>query len=414
MARIKPFKAIYPRENYQEVFPIQAVKSSLFNSKKKINIDDNSYLNIILPTLRKSRISKKTLFQQVRRNYETFKESDVLKESSAPSIFVYEQLKDGMVLCRGIVTLTHIDDFTKKIIKKHEEIVEQRKKIFTKYLETVELQTEPVLISYSENSKLEILIEHEIKSKAILNFYDKNQVRHKVWQIDNVLKVSQFKDALLKNQSLYLVDGHHRIEATERNAKQKRKLDKDDRTGNEGYNFALSYLVPSSALKINEYVRLLKDLNGLTKDEFISKVSEIFNVTKKGETPYYPSQKFHISMYIDGEFYSLYIKKEDRSIPQGLGELDTYLLESLLLKPVLNLDSSNTDNLFYYKGDGNLNSSLKMKAKVDSGKFIVGFVALPVVFNDLKLIADLSLTMPPKSTYIKPKLLTGLLMYDMK
>ena len=412
MARIKPFKAIYPRENYQEVFPVQAVKSSVFNSNKKITIDDNSYLKIILPTLKKSRTSKKTLFQQVRTNYETFKESDVLKESSS-SIFVYEQLRDGIVLCRGIITLTHIDDFTKKVIKKHEEIVEQRKKVFTKYLETVEIQTEPVLISYSENSKLEILIDHEVKSKALLNFFDKNQIRHKVWQVDNALKVSQFKDALSKNQSLYLVDGHHRVEATEKNAKLKRKLDKD-RTGNEGYNFVLSYLVPSTALKINEYIRFVKHLNGLSKEEFISKVSENFNVTKKGDTPYYPSQKFHISMYIDGDFYSLYIKKEDRSIPEGLGELDTYLLESLLLKPLLSIDSSNTDNLFYYKGDGNISSSLKMKAKVDSGKFIVGFVALPIVFNDLKLISDLGLTMPPKSTYINPKLLTGMLMYDMK
>lgn len=412
MARIKPFKAIHPRENYQEVFPVQSAKSSVFNSKKKINIDDNSYLNIILPTLKKSRISKKTLFQQVRANYETFRESDVLKESSS-SIFVYEQSKDGIILCRGIVTLTHIDDFTKKVIKKHEEIVEQRKKIFTKYLETVEIQTEPVLISYSENSKLEILIDHEVKSKALLNFFDKNQIRHKVWQVDNALKVSQFKDALSKNQSLYLVDGHHRIEATEKNAKQKRKLDKE-RTGNEEYNFALSYLVPSTALKISEYIRLVKHLNGLTKEDFISKISEIFNVTKKGVTPYYPSQKFHISMYIDGDFYSLYIKKENRSIPEGLGELDTYLLENLLLKPVLAIDSSNTDSLFYYKGDGSISSSLKMKAKVDSGKFAVGFVALPVVFNDLKLIADLGLTMPPKSTYINPKLLTGMLMYDMK
>jgi len=412
MARIKTFKAVHPRELFQEEFPVSVI-NSFKNSKTKDNENSKSFLNIISPILKKSRVSKKILYGQVRDNYESAINNNILTED-APSIYVYEQTEASGRIYKGIIALTFIEDYSKNLIKKHEKIVDNRRKLFTKYLDTVKIQSEPILLTYFENAKLELLMEHEIRSRAMLNFTDLNQVKHRVWRVENALKISQFKDALKRNEMLYIADGHHRIDATEKNAKINRKIDKD-RTGNENYNFVMSYIVSSNSLKIQEYIRLVKDLNRLSKEEFLDKVSAVFNVNKKGSNLYYPSQKFHISMYLDGEFYSLYIKNENRSIPEGLGELDVYLLEKLLLKPILNIDSeSNNSRMTYLKGNGDLKSAQKMKRKIDSKKYVLGFTFLPISFNDLKLISDLKLTMPPKSTYIEPKLLTGMLIYDMK
>ncbi|MCB9202442.1 MAG: DUF1015 domain-containing protein [Flavobacteriales bacterium] len=411
MPRIKPFKGVYAKEEYHSNFAVSNIKVTTATLlKKKLKENPNTYLEILQPVLKKSRISKRKLYEEVRENYEEFKEKRILREDY-PSIYVYEQLQEG-ILCKGIIALTRTEDYKKGIIKKHEDINQNRKKIFSKYLNDVELQAEPVLLTYDGNSKLDLLIDHETKGKPFMSFV-RDGITHKLWSVENSLKISQFKDALNKNEELYIADGHHRFEASEKYAKDKKRVDSEP-TGNEPYNFVMSYIVPSQSLTFSEYLRLIKNLNGFSKDEFLQKVSEVFHVNKKGKTPYYPTQKYHFSMYLDGEFYSLYVKKEDRGNPEGLGELDSYLLEKLLLKPILEVDKQKEDNLYYSKGYGNVKSSEKMKGKVDSGGFKVAFTFLPVSFEQLKRISDLGLIMPTKSTCIEPKLLTGMLIYDTK
>jgi uncharacterized protein (DUF1015 family) len=278
----------------------------------------------------------------------------------------------------------------------------------------VNIQAEPVLLTYMANPKVEMLLNHEEKNVPILNYLDDSKVRHKVWRIDNRLKMQQFKEVLEQIDSFYIADGHHRIGSTALNAENMREKNKKH-TGAEHYNYVFSFLVSNQSIKIHDYNRILRDLNGLSEEEFLHRISENFLIHEKGETPYYPSQKFHISMYLGGKFYSLHVKHDLRKKQSELNDLDHFLLEEFILKDILGIeDAKTTDKITYVKGNSSVDGIHLLKEKVDSGDFKVGFGIYPVSFNDLRKVSDKNIKMPPKCTYIEPKLVTALVMYDMK
>ncbi|RQP09433.1 MAG: DUF1015 domain-containing protein, partial [Chryseobacterium sp.] len=299
-------------------------------------------------------------------------------------------------------------------IKKHESTLTEKKERLAQALEKVHVQAEPVLLTYPANPKIELLMNHEEKSVPVINFVCENGTRHKIWRIENRLKLAQFKEVLDQVDSFYIADGHHRIGSVALNARNRReKLKKH--TGLEPYNYIFSFIVSNQSIKIHDYNRLIRDLNGLTEQQFLDRLGEYFLIHEKGETPYYPSQKFHISLYMGGKFYSLHVKHDLRSKADALENLDYHLLEKLILKPVLGIDNVKlSKKLSYIRGTSTIDGIMAMKDQVDSGDFVAGFGLYPVSFNDFVQISDLQLKMPPKSTYIEPKLLTALVMYDMK
>ncbi len=172
----------------------------------------------------------------------------------------------------------------------------------------------------------------------------------------------------------------------------------------------MSYLIPESNLKIWEFNRLIKDLNGLSKEEFLIRLDAMFRIENRGQKLYRPSKKHHFSMYLDGEFYSLYLRKARYKFTDALTALDTQILYNTVLKPVLGIEDLRNDRRIEY-GYGKFNS-IKMKNLIDEGEFAVGFNLLPVTVEEMKNIADEGLKMPPKSTYIEPKLKSGLTIYE--
>jgi uncharacterized protein (DUF1015 family) len=172
----------------------------------------------------------------------------------------------------------------------------------------------------------------------------------------------------------------------------------------------MSYLIPESELLIHEYNRLVKDLNGLSKEAFLIEIDTMFRIENRGETLYKPSKKQHFSMYLDGEFYSLYLRKDNYTINNALDALDTQILFKTILQPILGInDMRNDKRLDYSHGKSDL---VNIKTKVDSGEFKVGFGLVPITINELKSIADENLIMPPKSTFIEPKLRSGVTIYE--
>lgn len=416
MPIFKPFHGIRPSEEYLDCFPsdsIDEISEDEFCKRAEV---DNSYAQMIRPYVvsKSKEIGRK--FRKVRVNFETLLEQKILEQDNS-AYYLYEQILPDKTVYRGLLGLVSIDDFLDGKIKKHESTITERKEKMASYLEKVNIQSEPVLLTYPSNPKVELFMNMEEKNIPIINYISKDDgTRHKIWKVDNRLKMKQIKEVLEQVEAFYIADGHHRMGAaaicTHNNRSKKRRR----RTGLEGDNFVYAYLVSKESIKIHDYNRLVRDINGLSDKEFLSKLEKSFLIHKKGEIPYYPSKKFHFSMYLNGIFYSLHLKHDIREMEHEVyHDFDHYLLEKYIFKEILEIDNAKTtDRVTYVKGSSNIDSIIELKEQVDSGMFKVAFGVYPVSFNDLVRISDQNIKMPPKCTLIEPKLKRGLMMYDLK
>ncbi|MCZ2082800.1 MULTISPECIES: DUF1015 domain-containing protein [unclassified Kaistella] len=413
MPIFKPFRGIRPSEDYVEIFPTHPLDNFSQEEINKKSQTDSSYIQMIKPyVVSKSKDIDRNL-RKIRTNFEELLDARKLVRDNS-SYYLYSQILPNKTVFRGLLGLVSVDDFKHGKIKKHESTLTQKKEKLSYYLDKVNVQAEPVLLTYMANPKVEMLMNHEEKNVPILNYVDDNGTRHKVWQIDNRLKMLQFKEVLEQIDSFYIADGHHRIGSTALNAENQKNKNKKH-NGTELYNYVFSYVVSNQSIKIHDYNRLLEDLNGLSEKEFIAAIEKNFLIHEKGDQPYYPSQKFHISMYLGGKFYSLHVKHELRKQQSSMNDLDHFLLEEFIIKDILGIsDPKTTEKITYIKGTSNVEGINRIKESVDSGQYKVGFGIHPVSFNDLLKVSNHKIIMPPKCTYIEPKLVTALIMFDMK
>ena len=210
-------------------------------------------------------------------------------------------------------------------------------------------------------------------------------------------------------KTVYIADGHHRSASSYLLYKDE-KAKNPNHNGSESYNFFMSFLIPESNLVIHEFNRLIKDLNGLSKEEFLIKLDGSYRIENRGVIPYSPSNPHHFSMYLDGEFYSLYLRKTAYEFKTALDQLDAQLLYKTILQPILNINDLRHDNrISYVNGQHEM---VTIKSSVDSGEFKVGFGMCASNVEQMKQISDEGLTMPPKSTYILPKLRSAITIYE--
>ncbi len=413
MPIFKPFRGVRPSEDFVDIFPTHPLDNYSQEEITKKSQVESSYIQMVKPyVVSKSKDVDRNL-RKIRTNFEELLDDRTLVQDNS-SYYLYQQILPNKSVFRGLLGLVSVEDFWNGKIKKHESTLTYRKEKLAYYLDKVNIQAEPALLTYMANPKVEMLMNHEEKNVPVLNYLDDNGTRHKIWKIDNRLKMLQFKEVLEQIDSFYIADGHHRIGSTALNAKNQKDKNKKH-TGTELYNYVFSFVVSNQSIKIHDYNRLLEDLNGLTEKEFIEKVGENFLIHEKGEEPYYPSQKFHISMYLGGKFYSLHVKHELRKQQSEMNDLDHLLLENYIIKDILGIDDpKTTEEITYIKGTSSIEGIKTIKESVDSGKFKVGFGIYPVSFNDLIKVSDNKTIMPPKCTYIEPKLVTALVMYDMK
>jgi len=413
MPLFKPFKGIRAKSEFIKDFatsPIEKLpKDELGKPAPEV-----SFLAMVKPLISdKAEENVDRNLHKVRSNFEEMLRNKSLSQDNS-CIYLYSQILPDKSFFRGLLGLTSAEDFIKGKIKKHETTLAKRKENYAYYLDKVELQTEPVLLTYPANSKLEVMMDYEEKSIPIINYTDKSGITHKVWKIDSRLTIKQFKDVFEEIDAFYIADGHHRIGSIAINAKNRKSKDKNF-IGTEPYNFVYSYVISNNSIKIHDYNRVLKDLNGLTKKEFLKKLEDYFIIHEKGDIPYYPTQKHHIGMYIDKKFYSLHIKHELRSKEEGLKSLDHYFLDQNVFKNILNISNTkHTGKIGFVSGNSTKEGLNKIIDLVDSNQYEIGFIIYPISYTDLIQTSDLGQKMPPKCTYIEPKLLTGLIMYDMK
>lgn len=413
MPVFRPFKGVRPVEDYVDKFPTHPLDNFSMEEISAKAQEDSSYIQMIKPALlSKSKDIDRNL-RKIRTNYEQLlQDRKLLQDPSA--YYLYEQIHPSKAVYRGLLGLTSVEDFWNGKIKRHESTIPQKKERLAHYLEKVNVQAEPVLLTYPANSKVELLMNHEEKNVPILNYDDEQGIKHKIWRIDNRLKMLQFKEVLESIDSFYIADGHHRIGSAALNAKHMRARNKRQ-TGNEAYNFVFSYIVSNQSIKIHDYNRVVRDLNGMKPAAFLKSLEKTFNIHEKGDTPYFPSQKYHISMYLEGKFYSLHVKHELRSQDIKVNFVDHHMVDELIFNDLLGIeDTDSSDRIAYVKGTSSIEGINRIKEIVDTTKFTVGFGIYPVSFNEMIKISDHKISMPPKCTYIQPKLVTALVMYDMK
>ena len=411
MATIKPFKAVRPT---QDKVAFVASRSYQEYSKKELKsiLSDNpfSFLHIISPGFEfDKKISGPERFKLVHDRYLEFLENNVLMKDADDSFYLYQIEKNDFKCC-GILCGTSVEDYKNDVIKKHESTIHRREELFANYLKTVEFNAEPVLMTYANADEIDEIILNETKNAPEYHFTDPYKTTHRLWQVSDKKIVKMLQEEFCKIDAFYIADGHHRS-ASSSLLSQISQENNPDHTGQEPYNFFMSYLIPESEIKIYEFNRMIQDLNGLTKEEFIIRLNTFYRIENKGHKLYRPTKKHHFSMYLGGESYLLSLKENLYEFTDVLSKLDTQILLKTILEPILGIvDPRNDKRIQYGYGKQNL---IEMKNKIDAGSFAVGFSIVPITIEEVKAISDAGLVMPPKSTYIEPKLRSGLTIYEL-
>ncbi len=406
MAKVIPFKAVRPTRDKVSLVASRSYQTYT-QAEREARLDYNpfSFLHILNPGYKYDKeITGSERFNLVRNRYLEFKEDKIFIQDKEASYYIYKIVnREGQVF-NGIIAATSTEDYENNIIKKHEDTIEYRESIFKDYLKTVGFNAEPVLLTYPDNPELAKLISNAQQQRAEFEFTTTYRDTHYLWIVNQLETIDYIQKAFESINTIYIADGHHRSASSS-------LLSKEMKTeNNERYNFFMSYLIPESDLRIYEFNRLIKGLNGLSKEEFLMQLDSRYRIENRGKALYQPTKKHHFSMYLDGEFYSLFLRKSNYIFNNALDALDTQILFKTILEPILGISDLRNDNrIDYYYGKNGL---LTIKRKIDDDEFTVGFGLVPISIDEMKAIADQGLTMPPKSTFIVPKLRSGITIYE--
>lgn len=412
MSKIIPFKAVRPTpdkvalvtcRNYDDYSPAELASWLDFNPYSFLHVINPAYVHSQKITLDKR-------FKGVAHKYQDFKNDGIFIEEEKAVFYLY-QIQTKTQSFTGIVAGTSIEEYKNNIIKKHEDTLQYRVELFKDYLHQTGFNTEPVLITYPDRAEINDWILQKKKSQPIYHFSTTNKEIHTLWQVDNEHEIFWLEKQFEQIPELYIADGHHRSASAEL------LYDEDKHLGNPNLNYFMSFLIAESNVKIYEFNRIIRDLNGHSKDDFLEKISDYFIIKPKQQELWKPQDKFEFGMYLDGNFYALFYKINDnnnfnnKNKSSILSNLDAQILYDKILHPILGIeDLRNDERIEYIPGK---QSILTLKELIDEGEFEVGFMLFPSDISEIKLLADNNLIMPPKSTYIEPKFRSGLLIYEL-
>ncbi len=410
MAIIKPFRAIRPM---RDKAALATSRSYDAYSKKEIkavlNFNPYSFLHIIKPGFTQNlKLTGEERFKLIRKKYLNFKKENIYCKDETPQYYLHEKTY-GNDIFWGIIAVAHVKDYQNNTIKKHEDTLKEREELFGNYLGITGFNAEPVLLTYPESKYLNAVYKKYKKKRSEYEFSTHTKRLHKFWIIDEPLDIEFIEEEFKKMNAVYIADGHHRT-ASSNFLANKRKKENPNHTGEENYNYFMTYLISDSNLKISSFNRFVKDLNGLSKEDFLERLSEYYRIENRGRKKYNPSKKHHFTMYMDKEYYSLYLKKTDYPINNALSDLDTHIIHKTILKPILGIEDLKTNSRI--KCLPEIHNPKQLKIEVDSKLYKVGFGLFPVSVNQLKAVVNENLRMPPKSTYIEPKLRSGLTIFE--
>lgn len=410
MINIRPFKGLRPRTDI--VDKVAAKPYDVLNSAEaKAEATNNpfSFLRISKPEINfENNIDQyaEEVYQKGKEVFTAFINENILQRDEKPCMYVYAQTMEGRTQT-GLVAGSSIDDYFNDKIKKHELTLIAKENDRIKHMKTKMAQPGMVFLTYKAVEEIDVIIEHYTSHQAAENdFVDSQNVRHQLWKIDNE-NIIQKLVTLFKEQvpASYIADGHHRSAASAKVGKQLRE-ENPNHTGNESYNYFLSCLFPSNQLQIQDYNRVVKDLNDLSEATLLEKIAQHFTIEKIGQTIYKPTQLHEFSMYVNGNWYKLNANKNTYNENDPIGVLDVTILSKYILDEILNIKDQRTDKRIDFVGG--IRGLGELQKRVDSGEMKIAFAFYPVSLDQLIAIADTGNIMPPKSTWFEPKLKSGL------
>ncbi|MDR1583384.1 MAG: DUF1015 family protein [Prevotellaceae bacterium] len=408
MIRLKPFKAVRPPKEY--VGEIAARPYDVLNSiEAKTEAGEKSLLHITKPEINFDPIANEYSGEVYAKGKECFRkwvENGWLVQDATEKYYIYAQTMDGRTQY-GLTACTNAEDYESGKIKKHELTRKDKEDDRIRHVDVQNANIEPVFLSYPDVDEMNKLVSSIVATQSVeYDFTSSDGFRHQLWVVDNPKHIERITEIFANVSALYIADGHHRTAAAAAVAKL-RRLQNPNHTGNEEYNWFMAVIFPESHLRIIDYNRLVKDLNGLSAEQFIDKLKENFTVEKKGSaTPYKPAFLHNFSMYIGGAWYSLTAKEGTYNDSDPVGGLDVTVLSSLALDKILDIKDLRTSKRIDFVGG--IRGLEVLSKRVDSGEMAVAFALYPVSMRQLINIADAGEIMPPKTTWFEPKLRSGL------
>ncbi len=408
MPRIKPFYAFRPVMGLQNSVVTRPLENySLGQARLMVSENPYSFLHLVNPELdnqylRGSR--QELIYKKINENLESFLEDDVICKDEKPSIYIYQVRHDG-ISQTGIWTLTNIDDYLEGNIKKHELTVERREKLLAEYLQQTGIDANPVLITYYPSPIVEQIIARYQATKPAVDFTYADGTQHLLWVINDPDDLNALVLAFGNISTVYIADGHHRIASMAKMAMQKRKLVSGGE--NMAYNYFTTAYFNTDQVKILSFNRLVKDLASLSVEQFLDEISVGFLI-EKTKSLVNPAKVHEFGMYIDKSWYKLVAKSHVYDEHNPVSVLDVSILQDCVLGPVLGITDPRTDARITFEGGKMPIEELQLQ--VDNGNYAVAFTLHATSVEQLIAVADVDGVMPPKSTWVEPKFLVGMLM----
>lgn len=412
MVKIKPFAALRPHRNI--VAEVASRPYDVLNSQEaKAEAGEKSLLHIIKPEIDFDPIideHSQQAYNKAVENFKIWQSNGWLVGESEEMYYIYAQTMEGRTQY-GIVLCANIDDYLSGKIKKHELTRKDKEEDRMIHVRIQDANLEPVFFAYPDNAQINTIVDKIVKTEiAEYDFIAADGFGHHFWLIKDKNIIARITDIFADIPALYVADGHHRTAAAALVGQEKKKSN-PSHTGAEEYNYFMAVVFPESHLKIIDYNRLVKDLNGLNPEEFLNKLSADFEIKENGSKIFKPQVLHNFAMYLEGNWYSLTAKEGTYNNSDPIGVLDVTVLSNLILEKHLGIKDLRTDKRIDFVGG--IRGLDELKKRVDLGEMAVAFALYPVSMKQLIDIADTGNIMPPKTTWFEPKLRSGIAIHKL-
>ncbi|MGE4272362.1 MAG: DUF1015 domain-containing protein [Desulfitobacterium sp.] len=411
MATIRPFKALRPRRDIAH--QVAALPYDVYNRVEALEEVRKEPLSFLQIDRSETQFPEDfnpydpQVYQKARELLQKMIAEGIFVREEKACYYIYELTMDGRAQT-GLVGCAAIDDYLNDVIKKHEKTREDKELDRINHVDVCNAQTGPIFLAYRSQAVINEVIERVKKEPPLYDFTAPDGIKHRAWLITEEHDLGKIETGFAAIQSIYIADGHHRT-ASAVKVGLKRRAENPDYTGEEEFNFFLSVLFPHDQLMILDYNRVVKDLNGLSKEQFLTEITKSFELEVWGDTPYKPTEKATFGMFLDNEWYKLTARAEIRSADPVEG-LDVSLLQNHLLTPILQIKDIRTDKRIDFVGGIRGLKELEKRVNTDMK---CAFAMFPTSIQELFAVSDAGQLMPPKSTWFEPKLRSGLFIHEL-
>lgn len=414
MAKIKPFRGIRPPQAMVEQVasrPYDVLNSD--EARKEADDNEKSLYHIIKPEIDfpvGTDEHDERVYEKAAENFQMFQDNGWLVQDEKEQYYVYAQTMNGKTQY-GLVVGAYVPDYMNGVIKKHELTRRDKEEDRMKHVRVNNANIEPVFFAYPENKELDAIVKKYTSQKPVYDFVAPDDgFGHQFWVIDKEEDIEAITKQFAAMPALYIADGHHRSAAAALVGAEKAKQNPDHK-GDEEYNYFMAVCFPADQLTIIDYNRVVKDLNGLSEEQFLEALNKNFVVEEKGAAIYKPAELHNFSIYLNGKWYSLTAKQGTYDDNDPIGVLDVTISSDLILNEILGIKDLRSDKRIDFVGG--IRGLGELKKRVDSGEMKVALALYPVSMKQLMDIADTGNIMPPKTTWFEPKLRSGLVIHKL-